>query len=173
VTRRVWFAIAAVGVVAVGVVAFVANGGVSSSGTPGQQLQHWVAATGLGQGIGTLREDGVHVEEVLARHGGTGALRTVCGVLTTDAEAGNSTLPSPNTGITEVLARAYSLDYEAGENCYSAGITGTRLLARSAAERRQAGQLFGQVLARIAVLTGRTVATTTTTVPTTTTGFFG
>jgi len=170
-THRVWFAIGAFFVAAVGVVAFVAYGGVGSGGTPRQQLKNWVDNTGLGQSIGTLQDDGAHVSEVLSRHRGTSALHTICGVLTTDAEAANSHLPSPDTQLTELLAKAYALEYDAGSNCYAAGVGGTKLLAKSAAERSEAERLFREALDRVRSVTAQTVATTTTTVPTTTTGF--
>jgi hypothetical protein len=171
-THRVWFAVGGFVLAAVAVVAFIAYGGVGSGGTPRQQLRTWVATSGLGQSIGTLHDDAEHVSEVLARHRGSAALRTICGVLSTDAEAANSHLPSPNTTVTDLLARAYGLDYSAGTDCYDAGVDGSVLLAKSASERAEADRLFDEVLAKVRELTTDTVSTTTTTVPTTTTGFF-
>ncbi|MHB8219633.1 MAG: hypothetical protein ACYDHU_04825 [Acidimicrobiales bacterium] len=170
-THRVWFAIGAFCIAAVAVVAFIAYGGIGAGGTPRQQLRTWVTDSGLGQSIGTLHDDGAHVSEVLDRHRGTPALHTICGVLTTDAEAANSHLPSPDTQVTQILAKAYGLEYDAGTNCYAAGVGGTKLLAKSAAERAEAQRLFSEALARIRAVTAQSVATTTTTVPTTTTGF--
>ena len=172
-TRRVWFAIAAAAVVAVAVVAFVAYGGLSRGGTPSQQLASWARDTGLSQDLGALHHDALDVEKVLADHRGTLALRTVCGVLNVTAEAAHGNLPSPDTRTTQLLARAYTLDYEAGNNCYDAGVTGTRLLRRSARERAQAARLVALALARIHEVTGVTVATTTTTQPTAGTSLLG
>jgi hypothetical protein len=175
VTRRVWIAVAAALVVAVGVVAFVAERGTGAGGTPRQQMAAWVSSTGLGQDLGTLHQDGLDVERVLAGHKGTVtlALHTACNVLSTTAELAHSNLPSPDTEVTQLLARAYTLEYEAGIDCYDAGATGTALLRRSAAERSQAQRIIGRALARVGSLTGRTVPTTTTTQPTTGTGIFG
>ncbi len=174
-SKRVWFAVAAALVVAVGVVAFVAERGTGAGGTPRQQLAAWVSSTGLGQDLGALHQDGVDVERVLAGHKATGtqALHTACNVLSITAEAAHSNLPSPDTEVTQLLARAYTLEYEAGIDCYDAGATGTALLRRSATERARAQRIIDQVLARVGLLTGQTVSTTTTTQPTTGTGLFG
>lgn len=172
-TRKLWLAIGIAAVIASAVVAFVAYGGISPGGTPRQQLQRWVTDTQVGQSIGTLTADGRNVGKVVSLHRGTLAVHTACGVLTTDAEAANSHLPSPNTEITQLLARAYTLEYRAGTDCYNAGQSNTSLLARSAAERAQAEAIFTQVLQRLATLTGHAVPTTTTTQPTAGTGIFG
>lgn len=165
-TKKVWIAVAAALLVAVAVVAFVASGGLGGGGTPKQQLASWVTGTGLGQSLGALHQDGVSVEKVLAHHRGTRALRTACSVLTVTAEKAHGNLPSPDTRTTQLLARAYTLEYEAGNDCYAAGVTGTRLLHRSARERAHAERVIAEALARVRAVTGDTVATTTTTQPT-------
>jgi hypothetical protein len=172
VSKKIWIGIAGFVLVAVGVVAFVASGSEVNGGTPGQRLADWAAATGLGQSVGTLHDDGVDLQKVLADHRGTGAVHTVCGVLSTDAESANSSLPSPDTTVTQLLAKAYSLEFDAGNDCYKAGATDQTLLAKSASERTEAATLFREVLARVRSVTGRTVSTTTTTQPTSTTGIF-
>lgn len=172
-SRRVWIAVAAAVLVAVAVVAFVATGGRHGGGTPKEQLSAWVTGTGLGQDLGALRQDGVEVDEVLSDHRGTGAMHTVCSVLSVTAESAHSSLPSPDTEITQLLARAYTLEYEAGNDCYDAGVTGTALLKRSAKERAEAQHIVDEALARVQAVTGATVSTTTTTQPTAGTGIFG
>ncbi len=172
--RRVWIAVAAAVLIAVAVVAFVSYRGAGSGGTLAQRVKVWVTGTGLGQDLGALRADGADIDKVLAEKGGTAAIHTVCDVLSVTAESANSNLPTPDTALTQLLARAYSLEYEAGNNCYAAGSTNARLLAESATERAQAEKVMDRALARVGALTGKSVPTTTTTVPTTgTTGILG
>ncbi|MGH9091024.1 MAG: hypothetical protein ACRDZR_06550 [Acidimicrobiales bacterium] len=172
-SRRVWVAVAAAVIVAVAIVAFVAYGGLGHGGTPRQQLAAWTGDTGLGQDLGALHHDSLNVERVLADHRGTGAVHTVCGVLSVTAQAAHDSLPSPDTRTTQLLARAYTLYYEAANDCYTAGATGTRLLRRSARERAAAAHDVSLALARIHEVAGVSVATTTTTQPTAGTGLFG
>lgn len=172
-SRRVWVAVAAAAIVAVAIVAFVAYGGLTRGGTPSQQLAAWAHDTGLGQDLGALHHDALDVGKALADHRGSGVLRTVCDVLSVTAESAHGSLPSPDTRTTQLLARAYTLDYEAGNDCYDAGATGTRLLRRSARERAAADRYVAAALARIDRVTGTTVATTTTTQPTAGTNLFG
>jgi len=136
--------------------------GADEQGTPAQRLDSWVSSTQVGQSVGTLVGDGAAVARAQGEDLGPGALHTVCGVLTTDAEAANANLPSPDQQVTVWLSQAYQLEYEAGGDCYSAGTSG---LQRSASRRAQAVQLMDRALIRIQALTGREVATTTTTQP--------
>jgi hypothetical protein len=172
-TRRVWFAVAAAFLVGLGIVAFVSYRGEDRSGTSAQQLSAWVKDTSLGQELGALHDDGLDLQKVLARHAGTDAVHTVCGVLTVTAEQAHGNLPSTDTELTLLLDRVYQLDAEAGNDCYAAGATNKKLLAKSASERAQAQQVAEEALARVAAVTGRTISTTTTTQPTTGTGIFG
>jgi len=172
-SRKVWIAVAAAVLVAVAVIAFVATGGRHDDGTPAEQLSSWVTGTGLGQDLGALRQDGKDVNEVLSHHRGTGAMHTVCSVLSVTAESAHSNLPTPDTKTTQLLARAYTLEYEAGNDCYDAGVTGTALLKRSAEDRAEAQHIVEEALARVEAVTGATVSTTTTTQPTAGTGIFG
>jgi isopenicillin N synthase-like dioxygenase len=172
-TGRLWVAAAAVVIVAAAVVAFVAYGHGGTSGTPAQQLEAWASSTSLGSDIGTLQDDGTHVQETLDRHQGTVAVHTVCAAMANDAQTFNDELPSPDTAVTQLLARAYGLEYDAAEACYKAGSTGAKLLAQSARDRSEARRLFGEVVARVSAATHHTVSTTTTTpVGTTSTSFF-
>lgn len=165
--RKVWLAIGAVVILAVGVVAFVSYGhGVS--GTGAQRLKSWVTSTSLGQHIGTLEGDSAHVREALrARRGGRGlaAAHTVCAAMADDAQTFNDSLPAPDPALTQWLAKAYGLEYDAAEACYRAPTAGSSLLVTAARDSRRAAALFDEVLRRVRSLTGRSLPTTTTTVP--------
>jgi hypothetical protein len=164
VINKAWLAVGLCVVVAVGIVAFVTLGhGVS--GTPAQRLRSWVTSTSLGQDVGTLEGDGVAVSRSLSQGKGIGAVHTVCAAMADNAQTYNDNLPAPDSTVTQLLARAYGLEYDAAESCYRASSSGSKLLAVSARDRSKAASLFGEVLRRVRLLTGRTVATTTTTVP--------
>ena len=120
-SRRVWFAVAAAFLVALGIVAFVSYHGEDRSETSAQQLSAWVKDTSLGQELGALHDDGLDLQKVLARHAGTDAVHTVCGVLTVTAEQAHGNLPSTDTQLTLLLDRVYQLDAEAGNDCYDGG----------------------------------------------------
>jgi hypothetical protein len=154
----------AVVLLAIIVVAFVADG-ATQGGTPEQQLRAWVTTTQVGQSIGTLHDDANNVTVALARHDGNGVLHTLCAGLQDDAQTANGNLPSPDTELTQVLAQAYRLEYNAGGNCYRAGGSGGALDERSAGERISADRLLIEALARIQDVTGQIVSTTTTTQP--------
>jgi hypothetical protein len=150
--------------IAVAVVAFVADGATQAGG-PRQQLRAWVSTNQVGQSIGTLTDDVSNVNKALAEHKGSGTLHTLCAGLQNDAQTANGNLPTPDTQLTQVLAHAYTLDYDAGGYCYRAGGTGNPLDVRSSADATQAGHLLIQALARIQDVTGTAVSTTTTTQP--------
>lgn len=158
-------ALVVVALVAVALVAFVSYGGLGTSGTPRQQLAAWVTSTSFGSTVGTLHDDDRHVAETVAGHGSVGALHTVCAVLTDDAGSANSQLPTPETSLTQVLARAYALEYSAGNDCYDAAAGDRRLLTASARLRAQAESLLDRALAIVRSRTGLVVSTTTTTQP--------
>ncbi len=166
---RWWLGLGAFVVAAVGVVAFVSLGhGVS--GTPAQRLRSWVSSTSLGQDIGTLEQDGQDVRKALAAGKGIDAAHTVCAAMATSAQTFNDDLPSPDTLVTQLLAHAYGLEYDAAEACYRSPAAGTRLFGAFGRDRARAAALFGDVLRRVRILTGTTPPTTTTTVLPVTTG---
>ena len=164
-SRRWWLPVTVVVLLGVAVVAFVAYGGRAPSGTPSEQLASWVSGTNLGQAIGTLVDDGRNVSRALAARQSTTSIHTVCAVLSNEAQTANQDLPSPDVQLTDTLARAYALEYDAGQACYRAGATGTALLAESARDRAKAEALLRQVLGDVRRITGHPVSTTTTTVP--------
>ena len=161
---KAWLWIGGLVVVAVGVVAFVSLG-AGVHGTPQQRLKSWVVTTKLGQDVGTLEGDSASVRKALASHQGVTAAHTVCAAMANDAQTFNDALPSPDSTLTQLLARAYSLEYDAAESCYRAPSPGSRLFVVSAHDADRAAALFGQALRRVRVLTGSSVPTTTTTVP--------
>ena len=164
--RRIrWQIIAAgVGVVAIGVLAFLAYGG-TGSGTPTQQVRTWVDGTGLGQSVGTVLGDAARVRVAVDDHADSGVLHTDCGVLLTDAQSGNGELPTPNSQLTHLLSSGYALAYDAGYDCYNSGGTNEKLLARATKERIEAEADLQQAVNLVDQLTGSTLSTTTTTQP--------
>lgn len=167
---KVWLAIGAIVVVAMGVVAFVSYGH-APSGTAAQRLRSWVESTNLGQEIGTLEGDGAHVRGALAKHEVIGAVHTICAAMANDAQTFGGNLPAPDNEVTQLLARAYGLEYDAAESCYRAASPSSSLMKGSAHDITTASRVFGQVLRRVRARTGRTVPTTTTTLPNVTATF--
>ncbi|HMD47436.1 MAG TPA: hypothetical protein VKG43_14830 [Acidimicrobiales bacterium] len=139
--------------------------GQEQSGTPAQRVSTWVTGTGFGATIGTLHGDAQRVDEAVRMSLGTAAVHTVCALLTTDSQSANNDLPTPDDQLTQKLASAYSLEYDAGNDCFTAGAANRSLLARSARERRRAEALLDQALARVTAVSGLVVSTTTTTAP--------
>jgi hypothetical protein len=162
---RVWLAIGLAVVVAAGIVAFVSYGHRGPSGTEAQQLQSWVSSSQLGQDIGTLQDDGKNVTRALRDHKNATSVRTICAAMANDAQTFNQQLPSPDASVTQLLARAYGLAYDAAEACYRAGTTNRTLLAQSSDDRSKASSLFEDVLHRVRSVTDHSVSTTTTTAP--------
>ena len=156
---------AGAGVLAVGVGAFVAYGALGPTGTPRQQLRTWVEASQFGQTVGTLEGDAARVTTALAEHKDVGTIHTICGVLLTDTQSANGDLPTPDKAITLTLSHAYTLDYEAGNDCYAGGTTNTKLLAKSANERFGAHAELVSALSQVEAVLGHSVPTTTTTEP--------
>ena len=72
-------------------------------------------------------------------------------------------LPSPDPEVTDLLTKAYGLEGTAGNECFDAGATNTKLLAESERNGIKAEALYNQVLQRIRQIDGRSVSTTTTT----------
>jgi len=129
--------------------------GLEASGSLSQQVTTWEQGTSFGSTVGTLQADDARVTTVVDEHRGTGALHADCGVLTTDAEAANSNLPTPDQQLTDELTKAYTLEYNAGVDCYQAGATNRRLLAQSLRERVQARASLAAALSRVRDITGK------------------
>ncbi len=81
-------------------------------------------------------------------------------------------LPTPDPDVTDLLNNAYVLEQSAANDCYNAGSTNTKLLAKSRREGIKAEALYNQALQRIRAIDGKAVSTTTTT-DNSTGGIFG
>lgn len=169
--RQILVLLVVVLVAATLVVLFVVESGRHSSGSTRERLSSWLAASNLSQDLGAIHNAGLAIDRALDGPNPVATLHTVCSVLSVTAEKANSTLPSPSSKLNVMLSRAYTLEYEAGTNCYDAGPTGKALLAKSAAERATAQEILERATAYLETLTGKTVSTTTTTVITTGTEF--
>jgi hypothetical protein len=135
--------------------------GADQQGSPAHRMSVWVNGTTLGEDIGTLIADNARIPKDVPN--GTGAVHAACATLLNDAEMANTNLPSPDPEVTDLLTKAYGLEGTAGNQCFDAGATNTKLLAESERNGIKAEALYGQVLQRIRQVDGRAVSTTTTT----------
>lgn len=156
-----WVAVLSVLAVA-GAVALAGCSGQEQSGPPAARVATWVSGAGGGAAIGTLRVDSANVSQALARHNPPAAIKTVCALLTTDAETAIGNLPTPDTMLTDELNTAYEDAASAGDDCY-AGAGGDRsLLARSTRERAALASKLVTAVDRITAVTGHPPSTSTT-----------
>lgn len=139
--------------------------GAEMSGTPAHRISTWVSGAGAGPAIGAIEADNAAIDRALAAHSPAGIIRTACALLSNDASAGNSNLPTPDDQLTTALENAYQVEYSAGNNCYSGAGGNASLLRRSADERRQGAADLAQAVRRITAVTGQVPSTTTTTSP--------
>jgi hypothetical protein len=139
--------------------------GAEQSGTPAHRVSTWVSGAGAGPSIGAIESDNATIDRALAKHRAAGVIRTACALLSNDATAGNSNLPTPDNQLTTALENAYQVEYSAGNNCYSGAAGNASLLRRSADERRQGAADLAQAVQRITAVTGQVPSTTTTTSP--------
>jgi hypothetical protein len=135
------------------------------TGTPSARVQSWVVDGGGGTAIGTLRADVTNVDQALARHNAPAAIRTVCALLSTDANRAMGSLPTPDGPLTAALERAYTDAASAGDHCERGAGASAALMAQSARERTALGPLLDAAVARIEAVTGRTPSTATTAPP--------
>jgi hypothetical protein len=136
--------------------------GQEQSGPPAARVATWVTGAGGGAAIGTLRVDSANVSQALARRDPPSAIKTVCALLTTDAETAIGNLPTPDTALTADLDAAYQDAAAAGDDCYSGSGGNTSLLNRSARERTRLSSLLAVAVERITTVTGRPPSTSTT-----------
>ena len=102
----------AVGLVAIaGPLCLSACAGAEQSGIAGTAGLHLGLRAGRGLSIGAIESDNAVIEKALATHRAAGVIRTACSLLASDATAGNSNLPSPDTQLTTVLENAYRREY--------------------------------------------------------------
>jgi len=133
--------------------------GADQEGSPAHRMSVWVDGTNFGEQIGTLIADNARIAKVAPN--GSGALHAACSTIVNDAEMANSSLPSPDPTVTELLTKAYGLEGTAGNECYDAA-SNPKLLAQAERTGIKANALYEEVLQRIRAIIGRVPATTTT-----------
>jgi hypothetical protein len=134
---------------------------LDQSGPPATQVSDWISTSAAGAAIGQVQVDSRNIGLALSRHDPPSAIKTVCALLTTDAQTAIGNLPTPDTQLTNELNSAYQDAAAAGTDCYN-GSSGGALLARSASERAKLVPLLGVAVARIVTVTGHTPSTSTT-----------
>ena len=111
--------------------------GADQQGSPAHRMSVWVSGTSFGEDIGTLVADNARIAKVAPN--GAGALHAACSTMINDAEMANSSLPSPDPTVTDLLTKAYGLEGTAGNDCYNAGATNHEA-ARPVGARRHQGR---------------------------------
>ncbi len=159
---RVAAAVLLAGTVVASGLVLAACAGPDESGPPAARVTAWVEGAGAGAAVGALRGDVARVDRALSLHDTPAQIRTVCAVLTNDAETAIGDLPTPDHTLTADLNSAYSDAAAAGDDCYNGASDGASLLARSAAERSRLGPLLATALDRISAVSGHTPSTSTT-----------
>jgi hypothetical protein len=142
--------------------AWALAGCVSQSASPAVRVTNWVSNESGGAAIGTLRVDSANVDQALDHHEPASAIKTVCALLTNDAETAIGNLPAPDDQLTTDLNNAYEKAAAAGDDCYAGAGGDAKLLRRSAAERVALLPLLATAVDRIEAITGRTPSTSTT-----------
>jgi hypothetical protein len=141
-------------------VALTSCAGADQEGTTAHRMSVWVNGTSFGADIGTLVSDNARIAKVAPN--GAGALHAACSTMINDAEMANSSLPSPDPTVTDLLTQAYGLEGTAGNDCYNSGATNQTLLTKSEREGIRADALYDEVIQRIRQITGKAPVTTTT-----------
>jgi hypothetical protein len=155
-TRRV---LAASLVLLLAALALTACAGADQEGSPSHRMSVWVNGTSLGEDIGTLVADNARIAKVAPN--GAGALHAACSTMINDAEMANSSLPSPDPTVTDLLTQAYGVEGTIGNDCYN-GASNPKQLAEAEHNGIKADALYGEVLQRIRALDGKAPVTTTT-----------
>ena len=155
-------AVAAVATLVVGAMALVGCAGPEESGPPAARVSDWVSSAGGGAAIGTVEADSANIANAITHHSPPAAIRTVCALLTTDAETAIGNLPTPDTQLTDDLNNAYEDGAAAGDDCFKGASGSKALMRRSAAERKKLVPLLATATQRLAALTGHTPSTSTT-----------
>jgi hypothetical protein len=130
-------------------------------GPPATQVKNWMSMSADGAAIGQVEVDSQNIDLALSHHDAPSEIKTVCALLTTDAQTAVGNLPSPDTTLTDDLNTAYEEAAAAGNDCYT-GASGGALLRRSAAEREKIGSLLTVAVDRVTTITGHTPSTSTT-----------
>lgn len=136
--------------------------GPQESGPPASRLTSWLSTAGGGAAIETLEVDSRNIDLALTRKDPPAAIKTVCALLTNDAQTAIGNLPTPDTQLTDELNTAYEDAASAGDACYQ-GAGGQRSqLATSATERDKLLPLLDRAKERIVAITGHPPSTSTT-----------
>jgi hypothetical protein len=135
------------------------------SGSPASQMNGWMTTSGGGAAIGQVEVDSANIDLALARHDPPSAIKTVCALLTTDAQTAIGNLPTPDTAVTDDLNNAYEEAAAAGNDCYNGSSGVKSLLARSAKERARIVPMLDAAVARMDAITGHVPSTSTTLAP--------
>jgi hypothetical protein len=133
--------------------------GADQEGSPAHRVSVWVNGTGFGGDIGTLVADNARIAKVAPN--GSGALHAACSTMINDAEMANSSLPSPDPTVTDLLTQAYGLEGTAGNDCYN-GASDPKLLDEAERDGIKADALYNEALQRIRAIDGKVPETTTT-----------
>lgn len=144
------------------VVGLAGCAGPDLSGSAADRVNAWVTTGGGGTDIGTLRADIINVDQAAADGQQPAAMRTVCLLLTQDAEAASGSLPTPDQPLTDLLNRAYVQAANAGQACAAAAGGSQSAKAHAAQERAAVPPLLTDAVSRIRTVTGRTPSTPTT-----------
>ena len=144
--------------------------GAEDSGTPRQRMRTWSDGTSFGESVGSLKGDSAAVAAGYRNGRALSSLPNACNALALDAQNANDNLPSPDAALTQQLALAYQLYYEAGTACYSNQSAPT--MRKVTAQRERGDRLLVEATATVERIAGIVVSTTTTLTPTTLGGGF-
>ena len=151
--------IASIALVLVAALALSSCAGADQQGSPAHRMSVWVNGTAFGEDIGTLVADNARIAKVAPN--GAGALHAACSTMINDAEMANSSLPSPDPTVTDLLTQAYGLEGTAGNDCYNGDSDHSQLVS-SERDGIKADALYEEVVQQIRSIDGRAPVTTTT-----------
>jgi hypothetical protein len=146
--------------------------GVQAGGSP-SQVSSWMTQSGEGASIGQVQADAKNVDLTLSDHNSSGAVKTVCALLSNDALTAIGNLPSPDSTLTNDLNTAFEDGAAAGKSCYEGAAGNASLLRRSATQRAKLAGLVTVAVDRVEAITGHSPSTSTTLAPDTSDDPFG
>ena len=91
--------------------------GADMTGSAASRMQAWEKATGVASSSRVLLRDAARITKLASGHDPT-AMKTACLVLSNDAEAANTDLPTPDHVATVDLNDAYLDYYAVAVDCY-------------------------------------------------------
>jgi hypothetical protein len=152
-------AVALLALLPVSALALTSCAGADQEGSSAHRMSVWVDGTGFGADIGTLVADNARIAKVAPN--GSGALHAACSTMINDAEMANSSLPSPDPTVTDLLTQAYGLEGTTGNDCYE-GASNPKLLTQAERDGIKADALYQEAVQRIRAIDGKAPVTTTT-----------